>query len=128
MISALVVFVGGGLGAVLRYFLGIVATRLVGVDFPWGTLFINITGSLAMGVIVAWLAFSEPVTGGKALRLFLTTGILGGYTTFSTFSLDTFSLWERGEVGAAAGYVAASLIISLAAVAAGAFFGRWVWH
>lgn len=89
----------------------------LGSAFPWNTLAINVTGSLAMGLIAGWFAFKGE--SGQHLRLFLTTGILGGYTTFSTFSLDAALLWERGQERAAAAYVAASVTASLIGVFAG---------
>ena len=84
--SYLLVFVGGGLGASLRHFINLMCARLFGTGFPWGTFLINITGSTVMGLIAGYLAFR----GGASQhwRLFLMTGILGGYTTFSAFSLD----------------------------------------
>jgi len=112
----IVVFIGAGLGGMLRHLVGWAALRLLGPGFPYGTLAINIVGSGLMGLTVAVLArFDLP---GQTLRLFLTTGILGGFTTFSTFSLDSVTLWERGETGAAIFYVLASLTLSL-----GALFG-----
>jgi CrcB protein len=91
------------------------AARLLGTGFPWGTLTVNVVGSFAMGLLVAWLAFRQG--GDGHLRLFLATGVLGGFTTFSSFSLDAVALWERGAVTAAIVYILASLIVSLAALA-----------
>ena len=113
-----IVFVGGGIGAALRHLVNLGAARLLGVGFPWGTLTVNIAGSLAMGLLVAWLAarFGGP---DHHLRLFLATGVLGGFTTFSAFSLDAMLLWERGSHGIAAAYVVASVVLSNSALAAG---------
>lgn len=113
----LIVFLGGGLGAALRHGINIASTRALGAGFPYGTLLINITGSLIMGLIAGWFALKGDASQGW--RLFLTTGILGGYTTFSAFSLDAALLYERGEVGAAAIYVIASVVLSIAGLFAG---------
>ena len=92
----------------LRHAVSQVSAFLLGVGF-WGTLFVNITGSFAMGVIAGWFAFRRE-GGGQSLRLFLTTGILGGFTTFSTFSLDAALFWERGQLWGTAGYVSGSVL------------------
>lgn len=117
--SALLVFVGSGLGGVARFLVGVAALRLVGAAFPWGTLAINVVGSGLMGVVVGLLAFRPEADWIAPVRLFLTTGILGGFTTFSAFSLETVLLWEGGETSAALAYAAASVIVSVAALAAG---------
>ena len=86
MNAYLLVFLGGGLGSAARYAATSVVGRVAGAGFPWGTLFVNVAGSLAMGIVIAWLARRS---GGDAtLRLLLATGFLGGFTTFSAFSLD----------------------------------------
>jgi fluoride exporter len=113
----LVVFLGGGIGAALRHGINIAAARTLGTAFPYGTLLINISGSFIMGVIAAYFAFKGDAS--QHWRLFLTTGILGGYTTFSAFSLDAVLLYERGEIGMAALYVIASVAISIAGLFAG---------
>jgi len=115
--SYLLVFLGGGLGASLRHAVNMMCTRILGTAFPWGTFIINITGSTVMGLIAGYLAFK----GGASQhwRLFLMTGILGGYTTFSAFSLDTALLYERGEVGLALLYVLGSVAVSIAGLFAG---------
>jgi CrcB protein len=119
----LIVFLGGGLGAASRHGINQLAAHTVGTRFPYGTLFINVSGSFVMGLIVAWLAFR---TKGEAQdwRLFLTTGILGGYTTFSTFSLEAVLLYERGEIGLAALYVAASVVLAIAGLFGGLYLVR----
>ena len=113
----LIVFLGGGLGAAVRHGINIAAARLLGTAFPYGTLVINITGSLIMGLVAAYFAFKGDAS--QHWRLFLTTGILGGYTTFSAFSLDAALLYERGEIGLAALYVIASVALSIAGLFAG---------
>lgn len=113
----LIVFLGGGVGAGLRHGVNIGAARLLGTAFPYGTLLINISGSFIMGLIAAYFAFKGDAS--QHWRLFLTTGILGGYTTFSAFSLDAALLYERGEAGMAALYVIASVALSIAGLFAG---------
>jgi CrcB protein len=120
MQAYLIVFLGAGLGGALRHGVNLASARLFGLDFPWGTLIINIVGSLAMGLIAEYLALKAGAS--QMWRLFLTTGILGGFTTFSAFSLDAALLWERGATGQAALYVAASVALSIA----GLFFGMWL--
>ena len=113
----LVVFIGGGIGAALRHGVNIGAARLFGTSFPFGPLSVNIIGCLAMGLLAGYFAFKGDLS--QNWRLFLTTGILGGFTTFSAFSLDVAVLYERGEIGLAATYVLASVMVSLMAVFAG---------
>jgi len=113
----LVVFLGGGIGAAMRHGINLVVARLLGTAFPYGTLLINVTGSLIMGLVAAYFAFKGDAS--QHWRLFLTTGILGGYTTFSAFSLDAALLYERGEVGLAALYVVASVALSILGLFAG---------
>lgn len=117
------VFAGGGLGAVLRHGVGALSLRAFGPSFPWGTLIVNVVGSLAMGLLIAGLS-ALPGGASNSLRLFLATGLLGGFTTFSAFSLDVLTLWERGAILPALGYVAASLVLSFAGIAAGFALGR----
>ena len=113
----LIVFLGGGLGAATRHGINLATARVLGIAFPYGTLLINITGSFIMGLVAAYFAFK----GGASQhwRLFFTTGILGGYTTFSAFSLDAALLYERGQIGMAALYVIASGAISIVGLFAG---------
>ena len=117
LLQFLVVAAGGAIGASGRHAVGILAMRMMGGGFPYGTLIVNVVGSFAMGVLIEALAlkFSAP----QEVRLFLATGLLGGFTTFSAFSLDAVSLWERGSQGAAALYVVISVVASLAALFAG---------
>ncbi len=117
--NTLLVFLGAGIGGALRHGVNVASARAFGTGFPAGTLIVNVLGSLAMGLIVAWLAFRTEAGWSQPARLFLTTGVLGGFTTFSAFSLDAMLLYERGEWGVAALYVAASVLLSIGALAAG---------
>ena len=117
MINYLLVFFGGGLGASLRHTVNIACTKSFGTAFPYGTFIINISGSIVMGLIAGYLAFKGEAT--QHWRLFLMTGILGGYTTFSAFSLDAALLYERGEIGLALFYVLGSVVFSIAGLFAG---------
>ena len=113
----LAVAAGGALGSVARYLVGVGSTKLFGVAFPWGTLIINITGSFLIGVFVEMFALKWDLP--QSVRVFLTVGICGGFTTFSTFSLDSYVLMERGEFGLAAAYIIGSLVLSIAALFGG---------
>ncbi len=115
--SYIVVFLGGGIGAALRHGINLATLRMLGTAFPYGTLLINVSGSFIMGLVAGYFAFKGDASQGW--RLFLTTGILGGYTTFSAFSLDAAVLYERGEVGLAALYVLASVALSIGGLFAG---------
>ena len=108
------VFIGGGFGSMLRHASNQAIAALLGPDFPYSTMFVNVFGSLAMGLIAGW--FASRGQGGQLWPLFLTTGILGGFTTFSTFSLDAALLWERGETVRAAIYVLGSFIPAITCV------------
>jgi CrcB protein len=120
--SYFLVFMGTGLGGALRHSVNAAALRLFGASFPFGTLTVNVAGSLAMGLLAGLFALKGDT--GQAWRLFLTTGILGGFTTFSTFSLDVALLYERGEVIVAGAYALASVTISVAALFAGLYIVR----
>lgn len=124
MIQALLVFLGGGIGAALRHGVNIGAARVFGLSFPWGTFIVNVVGSLLMGLLAGWFAFRADAGLAQHFRLFLTTGILGGFTTFSAFSLDAVLLWERNEAGLAAAYVVGSVALSLAGLLAGLWVVR----
>ena len=115
--SYLLVFFGGGLGAMLRHLVNVTCARCIGLEFPWGTFIINITGSTVMGLIAGYLAFKGEAS--QPWRLFVMTGILGGYTTFSAFSLDAALLYERGELGLSAIYVIGSVALSIAGLFGG---------
>jgi CrcB protein len=120
MQNLVIVALGGATGASLRYLVNVGAARMSATLFPWWTIFINVLGSLAMGLVIGWL--SRRGGTSDTLRLFVATGLLGGFTTFSAFSLDFATLWQRGEVASAFAYAAASVIVSLVAV----FVGLWV--
>ena len=117
MQSFAIVFLGGGVGAALRHGVNLLSARLFGTAFPWHTLIENVTGSLVMGLLAGYFAFKTDTS--QTWRLFLTTGILGGYTTFSAFSLDVVLLYERGQVGLAVVYVLASVVLAIAGLFAG---------
>ena len=112
------VFLGGGLGSVLRLLVLHSSRLLFPASFPWGTAIVNVGGGLAAGAIAAFL-MGRNAGGGDPASLFLLTGVLGGFTTFSAFSLDAVLLWQRGAQSAAAAYVLCSVLLSIAAVAAG---------
>src|SRR4030081_2075908 len=120
----LLVFLGGGLGSTLRHIVNIVSARTLGTAFPYHTFIINITGSTVMGLIAGYLAFKGEAS--QPWRLFLMTGVLGGYTTFSAFSLDTALLYEKGEIGLAAFYVLGSVGFSIAGLFAGLALIRYL--
>lgn len=119
---AVQVAVGGALGALARFYAGKAALALAGPVFPWGTLSVNVLGSLLMGVLYVALEHR----GMLGLSPFLMVGVLGGFTTFSAFSLDTLLLVERGQAGLAALYVVASVILSLGALWCGVLLARGV--
>ncbi len=124
MQSYLIVFLGAGIGGALRHGINIGAARLLGTGFPWGTLTVNVVGGFAMGVLAGWLALKAGEGWTQSVRLFLATGILGGFTTFSAFSLEAVLLWERGQMGAVIAYVLASVVLSIAALVAGLWVVR----
>ena len=117
MLNYILVALGGAVGSMVRYGTGLAATRLIGPGFPWGTLIVNVAGSFVIGVFVEMIA--RRFNASEPARLLLVTGFLGGFTTFSSFSLDAASLMERGAPGLAAVYVIGSVVVSLAAVFAG---------
>jgi CrcB protein len=122
----LIVFLGAGLGGALRHGVNIASTRLFGLSFPYGTFIVNVVGSFAMGLLAGYFAFRPGMP--QHMRLFLTTGILGGFTTFSTFSLDAAVLVERHAFGLAAGYVVGSVTAGLAALFLGLAVFRSAGH
>ena len=112
----LIVFFGAGLGGALRHGVNVYAPQLLGASFPFGTLFVNVVGSFAMGLIAGWFAYYSSMEASQDLRLFLTTGILGGFTTFSAFSLDVALLWERHDFARLFGYVSLTFVASIGAL------------
>jgi fluoride exporter len=114
-------FIGGGLGAMARHAAGRAGLALLGPGFPWWTLAVNVSGSFAIGLLAG--LFGSWETGHHA-RLFLITGFLGGFTTFSAFSLDALTLWERGAMLQAGLYVLGSVFLSLIAAALGLMLSR----
>lgn len=124
MIHLLYVALGGAIGASLRHLVNLASLRLMGPNFPWGTLTANIVGSFAMGLFVEMMI--RKLGGSQELRLFVATGLLGGFTTFSAFSLDVAGLWERGATSLTFVYVAGSVVLSIAALFAGLALGRAV--
>ena len=110
----LMVALGGAIGSSSRYLVGVAATRLFGIGFPWGTLIVNIVGSFLMGVLVAALALRYSVS--NEVRAFLAIGVLGGFTTFSSFTLDAVSLYEKKQYLATMSYMGGSVILSLLAM------------
>lgn len=120
----LFLFIGGGLGTLMRHGVGRLAYAQWGATFPVGTMIINIVGSLVMGLVAGWFVQHEGVS--NSLRLFLMTGVLGGFTTFSAFSLDAITLWQRHDYGMAAFYVLGSVAVSLLGLIGGLAFMRAV--
>ena len=114
------VALGGALGATMRYLTNVGVTRTLGPGFPFSTMIVNVAGSFLMGFLVVLMAKK----GGNVFAPFVLTGLLGGFTTFSAFSLDALTLWERGEAPLAFAYVAGSVLLSLAAIAVGLFVAR----
>ena len=119
----LLVFVGGGLGAVARHGVNRAGLEMLGPGFPWWTMAVNISGSFLIGLLAGLFGAWET---GQDMRMFLVTGVLGGYTTFSAFSLDALTLWERGAFQQAGVYVLGSVILSLLAAALGLMVTRAV--
>lgn len=122
MTSFLSVAAGGAIGASGRYLTNVAMMRLAGPGFPWGTVAANLLGSFMMGVLVVVLAHK----GGMRYAPFLMTGVLGGYTTFSAFSLDAYTLYERGAYLQAGGYVFGSVALGLAGLVAGMAVARGI--
>jgi len=112
-----IVFLGAGLGGTLRHAVNVIAPRLLGSDYPYSTILVNAGGSLMMGLMAGWFAYKGD--SAQAWRLFLATGVLGGFTTFSTFSLDAALLWERGATWNVAIYVMSSVTLALGGIIGG---------
>ncbi len=122
MVHLLLVAAGGALGAALRHLVNLGTLRLAGPGFPWGTMVVNLVGSFAMGAFIGWLA--SRASAPNELRLFVATGVLGGFTTFSAFSLDFATLYERGAFAPAFGYASVSVVGSILALFAGLYLMR----
>ncbi|GAB4320230.1 MAG: fluoride efflux transporter CrcB [Bacteroidales bacterium] len=122
-IKVLYLITGGAAGTLMRYFVSGLVHRYSGAGFPWGTLFVNVSGALIMGIL--WGIFE--VRGySSPVRIFLLIGLLGGYTTFSSFAIETLNLWREGEYWPAVAYVAMSNILGFAAVAGGFLLSRMI--
>ena len=122
----LIVFIGAGIGGALRHGVNVGAAKLFGYGFPFGTLIVNVLGSFLIGMLAGYFAFRTGI--GQHLRLFLTTGVLGGFTTFSAFSLDTALLIERHNYALAAAYVMGSVAAGLVALFLGLSLFRTAGH
>lgn len=123
MKSIILVMAGGALGAAMRF--GVSRALPVGSGWPWGTFAVNVAGGFAMGVLAAWLLRGD--NAAEPLRLFLGVGVLGGFTTFSAFSLEMAQMVERGQGMLAGGYALVSVILALGAVFAGMMLARTIW-
>jgi len=118
--------IGGAIGAAARYGVNVTAPKLLGHGFPWATMIVNVAGSFVMGLLIAIMALAWNTS--QEMRVFLATGVLGGFTTFSAFSLDFVALYERKEYGLAFGYAGSSVVMSLIAVFAGLYLARTVFQ
>jgi CrcB protein len=118
MYPILLVGIGGAIGSIARYLSGVAVGKVWSSSFPLATMLVNIAGSLIMGLFIGWLARTTPAWQADA-RLFFAVGVLGGFTTLSSFSLDTVVLIERGEIGQAVLYVGVSIVVSVAALFVG---------
>lgn len=117
MTHLMLVALGGAIGASGRYLVSVATVRFLGVGFPWGTLVVNVVGSFLMGVLIAYFAKRTGIA--QEWRVLLATGVLGGFTTFSAFSLDAVFLWERGAHFSSIGYVFGSVLFSILALFVG---------
>ncbi|MDE1150919.1 MAG: fluoride efflux transporter CrcB [Micavibrio sp.] len=120
----LAVFLGGGIGSILRHYSILMGKAWLGEGFPYGTLFVNVLGSFIIGIVMEAVAVKWSVPAH--VQAFMVTGVLGGFTTFSSFSLDVYKLANTGHPALAAGYVAVSIFVSLLAVFGGAYLVRGV--
>ncbi|OYX57039.1 MAG: camphor resistance protein CrcB [Brevundimonas subvibrioides] len=126
MTRLLLVAIGGALGSMARYGVGLGAARLFPAStWPWGTLTVNVVGGLVMGLLVGWMGLRAG-SGQETVRVFAAVGVLGGFTTFSAFSLETVLLVERREYGLAGAYVLLSVMLAIAALMAGLMMARRV--
>lgn len=118
--TILAVALGGAIGSVARYGVNIGTAHIWGIDYPWGTIIVNIVGSFLMGILIA--KFAQMDHQSNVFKSFLATGVLGGFTTFSAFSLDFVTLWERAEFLQALVYLFISIMVSIGAL----FVGLWI--
>ena len=122
MTKLLAIAAGGAIGALLRYWTSIAVHARLGAGFPYGTLVVNVIGSLLMGFLYIWLI--DRMVAGPALRAFLMIGVLGAFTTFSTFSIETLNLLESGQAGRALANVVVSVLVCISAAAVGVLAAR----
>ncbi|KAA3509857.1 fluoride efflux transporter CrcB [Agrobacterium rosae] len=122
MLNIALVAIGGAIGSIARYLVGVWSVRLAGPNFPWGTLTVNVVGAFLIGLTVEVIA--RRFDASSEMRVLLVTGVIGGFTTWSSFTLDAVVLFERGEIGLSALYLGASLLVSFAAIFAGLALGR----
>lgn len=118
----IIVFIGSGIGGMLRHGVNVASAHLFGTGMPLGTVFVNVVGSFLTGILVG--VFALKGQGGEGLRLFLATGVLGGFTTFSTFSLEAVTLFRRGEIGAPVAYASGSVVVSVGVLMFGLYLIR----
>lgn len=123
ILTVLQVALGGAIGSSLRFLAGVWVLRLFGAGFPLGVLAVNIVGSFAIGLFAVY----AQQRGAGHLSPFVMAGVLGGFTTFSAFSLEAYTLFERGHLAAAALYVGLSVVVSIAALVAGVWIARGIW-
>lgn len=121
----LYVAIGGAIGSVIRYIMMNILGHSLGNNFPYSTIIVNVSGSFLMGVLIGWLANALPINAGN-IRLLLAIGVLGGYTTFSSFSLDAITLMEEGRLLLMAFYILASVLLSLAGLVGGLYLMRTI--
>ena len=122
MLNIALVAIGGAIGSVARYLVGVWSVRIAGPNFPWGTFTVNIVGAFLIGLLVEIIA--RRFDASAEMRVFVVTGIIGGFTTWSSFTLDAVVLFERGDIGLSALYLMGSLVVSFAAIFAGLALGR----
>ncbi|MEZ5774481.1 MAG: fluoride efflux transporter CrcB [Hyphomicrobiaceae bacterium] len=115
---------GGAIGSALRHLVNMAGLKLLGPGFPWWTLFVNVVGSFIMGLVVVLIALRA--NAATEIRTFVATGMLGGFTTFSAFSLDFAALIERREIAGASSYLVLNVGLSITAVFAGLWLARWL--